>query len=54
MTGKSLIQTTLGNYFWAFDMKMKNARGKKHSFAKSEARCASRKIRHDKNYINEI
>lgn len=54
MTGKSLIQTTLGNCFWPSDMKEKNAHGKKHSFAKSEARRASRKIRHNKNYLNEI
>ena len=54
MTGKSLIQTTICNCSWPSDMKMKNARGKKRSLAKSEAQCASRKIRHDKNYLNEI
>ena len=54
MTGKSLIQTTLGNCFWSSDMKEKNTHGKKQSFAKSEARRASRKIRHDKSYLNEF
>lgn len=53
MTGKTLIQSTLGNCFWPSDMKIKNAHGKKHSFAKSEAKLASRKIRHDKSFLNE-
>ena len=54
MTGKNLILSVLGNVFWAGDMKFKNARGKKTSWTKAEAKRASRKIRHDKNYINEI
>ena len=54
MTGKTLIQSTLGNSFFTYDMKCKNARGKKTSWTKAEAKLASRKIRHDKNYLNEI
>ena len=54
MTGKNLIQKILGNYFWVGDMKMKNARGKKTSWAKAEAKKASRTARHDKSWKNEI
>ena len=54
MTGKNLIQKTLGNYFWAGDMKMKNARGKKTSWTKAEAKKASRTIRHNDSWKNEI
>ena len=35
-------------------MKCKNARGKKTSWTKAEAKLASRKIRHNKSYINEF
>lgn len=54
MTGKTLITKNLGNKFWEYDMKIKNARGKKRSFAKADAKNASRKIRHNKSYINEF
>lgn len=50
MTGKSIIQKELGNCFWPTDMKAKNARGKKHAWAKAEAKNASRKFRRDKSY----
>ena len=54
MTGKSIIQKELGNYFWPTDMKAKNARGKKHAWAKAEAKNASRKFRRDKSYNEEF
>jgi len=38
MTGKNLIQKELGNCFWTGDMKFKNARGKKTSWTKAEAK----------------
>jgi len=54
MTGKNLIQKTLGNSFWAGDMKYKNARGKKTSWTKAEAKNGSRKFRHDNRWKIEI
>ena len=52
MTGKKLIEKSLGNAFWGVDMKRKNARGKKTSWTKAEAKNASRKIRHNKSFNN--
>lgn len=54
MTGKNLIEKNVGNCFWSYDMKSKNARGKKHSFAKAEAKRASRAIRYDKSFMKEV
>ena len=54
MTGKNIIQKTLGNYFWSGDMKFKNARGKKTSWTKAEAKKASRTIRYDNSWKSEI
>jgi len=54
MTGKNLIQKILGNYFWSGDMKFKNARGKKTSWTKAEAKNASRKFRHNNSWKSEI
>ena len=54
MTGKTLIQKNLGSCFWPFDMKEKNAHSKKHSMAKAEGKRASRKIRRDNSWKNDI
>ena len=54
MTGKNPIQKTLGNYFWAGDIKFKNARGKKTSWTKAEAKNGSRKFRYNNNWKSEI
>ena len=54
MTGKNLIQKTLGNCFWSVDMKMENARGKKTSWTKAEAKNGSRKFRYNNNWKSEI
>jgi len=54
MTGKNIIQKELGNCFWSGDMKFKNARGKKTSWTKAEAKSASRKFRHNNNWKSEI
>ena len=50
MTGKKLIEKSLGNAFWSVDMKLRNARGKKTAWTKAEAKKASRKIRRDKSW----
>ena len=50
MTGKKLIEKSLGNAFWGVDMKLRNARGKKTKWTKAEAKKASRKIRRDKSW----
>ena len=54
MTGKNLILKTLGNYFWSGDMKYRNARDKKTSWTKAEAKRASRTTRHDNSWKNDI
>lgn len=53
MKGKTIIIRTLGNFFWQFDSKRKNARGKKRSWAKAEAKRASRAFRHKRKTISE-
>lgn len=54
MTGKNLITKALGNKFWSVDMKIKNSRGKKTAWTKAEAKNASRKVRYNNSYLNEI
>ena len=52
MKGRTIIQKTLGNWFWQFDSKEKNARGKKHASVKAEAKRANRTFRHEGKHID--
>ena len=56
MRGKRLLQSHMHDWFIqeAFDSSNKNARGKKHSSDKANLKAASRRIRYNKNYKNEI
>lgn len=56
MTGKRIVQILSHNKFIdeAFDSNERNARGKKSSSMKTDLKKANRKVRHDKNYKNEL
>lgn len=53
MTGKRLVQTLSKNKFIDEAFIERNSRGKKHSFAKSCLKKASRKLRRDKTYLQD-
>lgn len=56
MRGKRLLQSNMHDWFIqeAFDGYHKNARGKKSSSNKANLKAASRRIRYNKDYKNEI
>lgn len=45
MKGRTIIMKTLGNWFWQFDSKTKNSKGKKHAIDEAEAKRANRTFR---------
>lgn len=45
MKGRTLIMKQMRNWFWQYDSKERNARGKKHPYVKATGKRASRKIR---------
>lgn len=53
MTGKRLVQTLSKNKFIDEAFIERNARGKRHSFAKSCLKKASRKIRRNRAYLHD-
>lgn len=56
ISGKQLIQKIAHYRFIdeAFNISERNARGKKSSWMKSRLKKASRKVRRNKNYKNEL
>lgn len=52
ISGKQLLQKLSGNRFIDEAFIERNARGKKHAFAKSELKKSQRKFRRDKSYKN--
>lgn len=56
ISGKQLVQKIAHYRFIdeAFDVNERNARGKKSFWMKSRLKKASRKVRRDKNYKNEL
>ena len=54
MTGKKLVQIISKNKFIDEVFIERNARGKKHSFPKSCLKKASRKIRRDRTYLQDV
>lgn len=54
MTGKRLVQILSNNKFIDEAFIERNARDKRHSFAKSCLKKASRKIRRDRAYLKDV
>lgn len=53
MKGRTIIMKTLRrNWFWQFDIKERNARGKKDSWAEAEAKRANRTFRRMRKNID--
>lgn len=53
MKGKTLLMKNFASKFWEYDVKTKNSKGKKYKSDYMEARRANRKIRYEKNEIDE-
>lgn len=51
MQGRTLIQKLVGDKFWKIDSKIKNSKGKKHSWPRAEAKVANRKLRRQNKVI---